>query len=131
MKIKPCPFCGYESMYFDFDQGTKWGRVKCSCCGAEGPEVRTLYNISDIAPWHDEAIHEWNIRKNYVRAEVAKRLAKYMHKKGYELSKKYGKVKMCSDGYSNFCDKQCEQSCGLEYERTFEAAQQAKQREEK
>jgi hypothetical protein len=61
--LKPCPFCGGvpDGNCFYADQGDKWGRVVCGC-GAQGPEVRTSYDVSEDAPWHDDAIAEWNTR---------------------------------------------------------------------
>ena len=63
-RILPCPFCGATptppACYYA-DQGDKWGRVVCGC-GAEGPDVRTQYNLADDAPWHADAVEEWNQR---------------------------------------------------------------------
>ena len=63
-KMKPCPFCGGtpnpDNPYtFQCSQGDKWGSVVCCCAG---PEVRTGYDTSDDAPWHEDAIKEWNKR---------------------------------------------------------------------
>lgn len=57
----PCPFCGATSVSFARVDGYKWGAVICSC-GAQGPDVRTSYDISENAPWHKEALMEWNKR---------------------------------------------------------------------
>ncbi len=60
-KVKPCPFCGSTEIQFVVTQGTKWGQVECACT-ARGAEVRTGYDTSDNAPWHEDAIEEWNAR---------------------------------------------------------------------
>ena len=62
---KPCPFCGGSAVVTreDHDQGTKWGRAVCDSCGAEGPEVRTGYDLKADAPWRDDAIEVWNERR--------------------------------------------------------------------
>ena len=58
---KPCPFCG-DTCASCQATGAKWGAVVCGNCGARGPEVRTGYDISENAPWHDQAYKEWNTR---------------------------------------------------------------------
>ena len=62
--LKPCPFCGEtpditNPATFIDHQGTKWGSVQCC---ALGPEVRTGYDVSKNAPWHEDAIAAWNTR---------------------------------------------------------------------
>ena len=61
---KPCPFCGDTcvSCQLDGSQGIKWGAAVCGNCGAQGPEVRTGYDTSESAPWHEQALKEWNNR---------------------------------------------------------------------
>ncbi len=55
-----CPVCGRsDGMSFPADQGDKWGRAWCWHCDVKGPEVRTLYDTSDDAPWHIEAMREF------------------------------------------------------------------------
>jgi len=61
-KSKPCPFCGSKDLSFRMNQGDKWGFVVCNTCAAQGPEVRTSYDDSENAPWHNDAIEEWNKR---------------------------------------------------------------------
>ena len=56
--LKPCPHCGKQCADLIIDQGDKWAHYSASCL-----EVRTGYNISDDAPWHDEAIAAWNNRQ--------------------------------------------------------------------
>jgi hypothetical protein len=56
--LKPCPFCGEQCADLIIDQGDKWAHYSASCL-----EVRTGYNISDDAPWRDEAIAAWNTRQ--------------------------------------------------------------------
>jgi len=60
----PCPFCNSLEVKTKADQmqGTKWGMAICQNCGAMGPEVRTEYEMAADAPWHREAIKEWNRR---------------------------------------------------------------------
>ena len=63
---KPCPFCGIvpnvdDSLTFATNQGTKWGFLQCSC-GAQGPEVRTNYQVVEY--WKDDALGAWNERIN-------------------------------------------------------------------
>ena len=67
----PCPFCGEVpgSFYMDQDQGYKWGGVECCSCRAHGPEVRTGYDQSPDAAWHQEAIERWNHRIRVEREE--------------------------------------------------------------
>jgi len=64
VKIKPCPFCGFEPEGTDGEfvetQGSKWGALGCNDCGMVGPEVRTNYD--PIAKWKDRAIEAWNER---------------------------------------------------------------------
>lgn len=64
VEMLPCPFCGgtYGAI-FVMTQGNKWGQVECGECGASGPDVRTDYDDSDNAEWHENAIQEWNKRK--------------------------------------------------------------------
>lgn len=65
-ELKPCPFCGAELEYLfytlDHNQGGKWGFAQCPCCGASAGEVRTSYDQSENAPWHEDALKEWNTR---------------------------------------------------------------------
>jgi hypothetical protein len=56
--LKPCPFCGRQCATLLIDQGTKWAHYEPSCL-----EVRTGYNLSNDAPWRDEAIAAWNTRQ--------------------------------------------------------------------
>lgn len=65
--IKKCPFCGYrpkddQDFYWLDSEGTKWGRGECVECGGSAGEVRTRYDLSGKAAWHDEYIIEWNTR---------------------------------------------------------------------
>lgn len=59
-KMLPCPFCGASSFGHEDDQGTKWGRITCTACGAWGPEVRTDYR--EFSHWQAAAEGEWNTR---------------------------------------------------------------------
>jgi Lar family restriction alleviation protein len=76
--MKACPFCGESDTEMEADQlqGTKWGRVVCRNCGGIGPEVRTDYDTSANAPWHAEAIEEWNRRTDPVREALVEALEK-------------------------------------------------------
>jgi len=56
--LLPCPFCGKQCAQLVIDQGDKWSHYEPSCL-----EVRTGYNISEDAPWRDEAIAAWNTRQ--------------------------------------------------------------------
>ena len=56
--LLPCPFCGRQCATLLIDQGTKWAHYEPSCL-----EVRTGYNLSNDAPWRDEAIAAWNTRQ--------------------------------------------------------------------
>ena len=67
MNNKPCPFCGSHNIGVDETDGYKWIAVRCSECGAIGPEVRA----QDIRPAalpefserdHLSAFAEWNRR---------------------------------------------------------------------
>ena len=62
--LLPCPFCKCEEVttWFDREQGEKWGYASCDGCAARGPEVRTNWDREPDAPWHSEAIAEWNTR---------------------------------------------------------------------
>jgi len=62
-KMKPCPFCGEtpDQTNFVYTDGYKWGAVGCPC-GGTGPDVRTKYDDSAFAPWHEKAIAEWDKR---------------------------------------------------------------------
>ena len=60
-KLVDCPWCKEVPHYYYMSQGYKWGGIECDC-GARGPEVRTSYDESEDAPWHKEAIEEWNKR---------------------------------------------------------------------
>ncbi len=60
--LKPCLHCGSTAFTFAHNQGAKWGFVACADCAATGPEVRTSYDLSDDAAWHEEAIKAWNTR---------------------------------------------------------------------
>lgn len=61
--MKPCPFCGAtDGLWFCLVPSHKWGFVRCSNCGAQGPEVRTGYDTSEDAPWRADAEREWNGR---------------------------------------------------------------------
>ena len=65
MKNKPCPFCGSSNIDFQFGtNSSKWGAVICSRCGVQGPEVRTNYDASENAPWHEDALREWNAQSS-------------------------------------------------------------------
>lgn len=67
MEIKACPFCGSD-LGVCFNYGTnsdKWGTAQCKACGAQAGEVRTDYDNSKDAPWHIEAVKEWNNRGYY------------------------------------------------------------------
>lgn len=61
LELKPCPFCGWDILVYQFvpESGRKWGRVECTC-GACGPDVRTSYK--DIDHWAQEAAEAWNER---------------------------------------------------------------------
>ena len=65
-ELKPCPFCGWHGDSLDFiadaSQGYKWGSGYCPECGATSGEVRTGYDTSENAEWHEEAIAAWNRR---------------------------------------------------------------------
>ena len=63
-ELKPCPFCAGTALMFKVDgsQGLKWGSVVCCDCESAGPMVRTGYDTSDKAPWHEGATKEWNTR---------------------------------------------------------------------
>ena len=63
--LKPCPFCGCNSVSFtlDHNQGSKWGYAECDGCGASGPETRTNYCNDEHQEWHEHAVDEWNTRK--------------------------------------------------------------------
>ena len=56
--LLPCPFCGRQCATLLIDQGTKWAHYEPSCL-----EVRTGYNLSNDAPWRDEAIAVYNTRQ--------------------------------------------------------------------
>jgi len=74
-----CPFCGESKNFgFEVDQGDKWGRVVCKSCAAEGPEVRTSYDMSDNAPWRNSAIAAWNRRELMVSPDKEIVDAKYV-----------------------------------------------------
>jgi len=56
---QPCPICGATAWIFaDNGQGMKWGNATCGNCGIVSPEVRTMFDLSDDADWHDFAIEE-------------------------------------------------------------------------
>lgn len=61
-EIKPCPFCG-KSEGLSFEEGStyRWGIASCNGCGASAGEVRKTY--PDNGEWHEQAIKEWNTRK--------------------------------------------------------------------
>ena len=59
---KPCPFCGATGIIFKETDTEKWGAAYCPQCGAAGPDVRTGYNMEPDAPWHKDALEEWNKR---------------------------------------------------------------------
>lgn len=56
--LEPCPFCRKQCATLVIDQGDKWAHYGPSCL-----EVRTGYNLSEDAPWRDEAIAAWNTRQ--------------------------------------------------------------------
>ena len=62
MNIEKCPFCGDKALDFEIHDGIKWGSVVCGC-GARGPDVRTEYDLSEDAAWHEKAIDLWNNRR--------------------------------------------------------------------
>lgn len=72
MKNLPCPFCGHPLTSFQVNQGMERGKVECFECGGSGPEVRTDYDISPNAAWHEDAIKEWNTRSDYSSVELEK-----------------------------------------------------------
>ena len=59
---KPCPFCGATGIIFKETDTEKWGAAYCPQCGAAGTDVRTGYNMEPDAPWHKDALEEWNKR---------------------------------------------------------------------
>ena len=56
--LLPCPFCGEQCATLLINQGDKWAHYEPSCL-----EVRTAYNLSNDAPWRDEAAAAWNTRQ--------------------------------------------------------------------
>ena len=56
--LLPCPFCGEQCAMLLINQGDKWAHYEPTCL-----EVRTGYNLSNDAPWRDEAIAAWNTRQ--------------------------------------------------------------------
>jgi len=63
-ELKPCAWCRSKRKPW-YKYGTnscKWGAAVCSDCGAQAPEVRTGYDESENAPWHEDADREWNTR---------------------------------------------------------------------
>lgn len=101
-QLKPCPFCGHDNFGHDplfiTDQGDKWGRAVCAGCEASGPEVRTGYDTSKNAPWHADALHDWNQRTSptvsrLVAALEASRLSELTWKKDKELEAALAAVK--------------------------------------
>jgi len=65
-EIKPCPFCGSTDISFVIENPShgKWGHIECQC-GVTTGEVRTDFDTSADAPWHADALAEWNTRKDY------------------------------------------------------------------
>lgn len=57
--LKPCPFCGSETLDFSEEQ---YGRccVVCKTCGAHGG--RTSYNADSLVKNRELAIQKWNSR---------------------------------------------------------------------
>lgn len=67
--LKPCPFCGGEAEYEEFNDGFfSWGRVECQC----GVMLTTPPNVT---------IKAWNTRKpmEAVVAELEKLKGEYEH----------------------------------------------------
>lgn len=62
--LEPCGHCGEQCATLVIDQGDKWAHYEPSCL-----EVRTGYDLSDDAPWRDEAIAAWNTRQPTQREE--------------------------------------------------------------
>lgn len=59
--LKPCPFCGGESEYEEFNDGFfSWGRVECQC----GVMLTTPPNVT---------IEAWNTRKpmDLIKKEIS------------------------------------------------------------
>lgn len=51
-ELKPCPFCGGEAKYEEFDDGFfNWGRVECKQCGA----MITTPPTNTIEAWNRRA----------------------------------------------------------------------------
>lgn len=43
IKIKPCPFCGSESLHRKYDKNKKPICIACNICGAQGPTIGGIY----------------------------------------------------------------------------------------
>ena len=57
IELKPCPFCGGEVQYEEFDDGFfAWGRVKCQC-----GVMLTTPTVATIKAWNNR-VTEADIR---------------------------------------------------------------------
>lgn len=80
-EILPCPFCGSTDLAFIADErlGGKWGYGECQC-GIQTGDVRTGYDNSDNAPWHQDIINEWNTR---FYSDLCQQVLGAVEKRGY------------------------------------------------
>ncbi|MGZ8132591.1 Lar family restriction alleviation protein [Bordetella bronchiseptica] len=51
--LKPCPFCGSSSIFYD-----RWYAMHCFSCGAQGPDADDLANEAAAATWNQRAAAE-------------------------------------------------------------------------
>lgn len=67
MKLKPCPFCGGEAVYYDLGQNYKPDPIPCSLCGAveEGCKVECLVCGAKA---RDPSV--WNMRQFEISLEI-------------------------------------------------------------
>ena len=57
MKVKPCPFCGSDDLYFEGNFGTipiTW-EVACNTCRTFGPVRMSQDKITAIKRWNKRA----------------------------------------------------------------------------
>ena len=62
-QIKPCPFCGCETISVVEGSTFRWARGECCTCGASCGEVRVdTMNPRDEAKIREDVVEEWNKR---------------------------------------------------------------------
>ena len=103
-ELKPCAWCRSKRKPW-YKYGTnscKWGAAVCSDCGAQAPEVRTGYDESENAPWHEDADREWNTRAASEAVELLRELkqilAEYANDDNYSTSTQSYDGKYISNG---------------------------------